>query len=261
MPMFAPGSKSRLTEKDLGRFGGETLFDRLGRTVCRAGVLPRKELYEAWEVGRRARRLFRGGRVVDLAAGHGLLAHVMLLLDDSSPRAVVVDSVIPASACRLHTAIAESWPRLRGRVSLVQAPLDDVSLHEDDIVVSSHACGSLTDDILEHAATARVRVAVLPCCHDVRTCDAGALRGWLDPALAIDVRRAERLERLGFRVWTQTIPGAITPKNRLLLAEPRIPHSPTADSPTSRLPTADCRLPTADYRLPESCLLTPVSCP
>jgi hypothetical protein len=27
------------------------------------------------------RRLFRAGRVVDLAAGHGLLAHVMLLLD------------------------------------------------------------------------------------------------------------------------------------------------------------------------------------
>jgi hypothetical protein len=44
------------------------------------------------------------------------------------------------------------------------------------------------------------------------------LRGWLDPALAIDVRRAERVQRLGYRVWTQVIPGDITPKNRLLLA-------------------------------------------
>jgi hypothetical protein len=46
------------------------------------------------------------------------------------------------------------------------------------------------------------------------------LRGWLDPTLAIDVRRAERVQRLGYRVWTQVIPGDVTPKNRLLLAAP-----------------------------------------
>ena len=219
--MFAHGSKSRLTEKDLGRFAGDTLLDRVGRTVCRAGVLPRKELYEAWEVARRTRRLFRGGRVIDLAAGHGLLAHLMLLLDDSSPRAMAVDARLPASAARLHDVLVGEWPRLRDRVALLAAPLDDVALHEDDIVVSSHACGALTDTILEQAITARTRVAVLPCCHDVETCDAGALTGWMDPALAIDVRRAASLERAGYRVWTQTIPAAITPKNRLLLGEPQ----------------------------------------
>jgi hypothetical protein len=36
--------------------------------------VPRKELFETWEIARRARRRFRGGRVVDMAAGHGLLA-------------------------------------------------------------------------------------------------------------------------------------------------------------------------------------------
>ena len=217
--MFSPGSKSRLTEKDLGRFAGDTLRDRIGRAVCRAGVLPRKEFFEAWEVARRARRLFRGGRVMDLAAGHGLLAHVMLLLDDSSPRAVAVDTVLPPSAARLHDVLADAWPRLRDRVALVSAPLDDVALHESDVVVSSHACGALTDRILTHAASAGARVVVLPCCHDAATCDPGALGGWMDTALAIDVRRAARLERAGYRVWTQTIPAAITAKNRLLLGQ------------------------------------------
>ena len=61
---FSHGAKDRLTHHDLGRFAGETLFDRLGRAVCAAGVLPRKELYEAWEVARRVRRRVRGGRVV-----------------------------------------------------------------------------------------------------------------------------------------------------------------------------------------------------
>ena len=218
--MFAHGSTSRLTEKDFGRFAGDTLFDRVGRALCPAGVLPRKELYEAWEVARRTRRRFRGGRVMDMAAGHGLLAHLMLLLDDSSPRAVAVDTRLPPSAAAVQAALVEAWPRLLNRVALVAAPLDDVSLHEDDVVVSSHACGTLTDTILEHVITARTRVAVLPCCHDARACDAGGLTGWLEPSLAIDVRRAERLSRHGYHVWTQTIPASITPKNRLLIAAP-----------------------------------------
>jgi hypothetical protein len=42
----------------------------------------------------------------------------------------------------------------------------------------------------------------------------------VDRALAIDVLRAVRLEQRGYRVWTQTIPEEITPKNRLLIAAP-----------------------------------------
>jgi hypothetical protein len=86
--------------------------------------------------------------------------------------------------------------------------------------VSCHACGALTDSVLDAAAAARARVAVLPCCHDASTSDTGGLTGWLDAALAIDVTRAQTLRRQGYRVWTQVIPAAITPKNRLLLAAP-----------------------------------------
>ncbi len=91
-------SKSRLTVKQLAAYPGDTLFARIARAVCRAGTLPAKELYEAWEVARRVRRRYRGARVVDMACGHGLLAHVMLLLDDSSPEALAVDTVIPQNA-------------------------------------------------------------------------------------------------------------------------------------------------------------------
>src|ERR1700730_14963040 len=99
--MFLPSSRGRHTDRDVDRFPDDTLFHRRARAVCRSGCLPRKELYEAWELARRVRRLFRGGRVIDLGAGHGLLAQVMLLLDDSSPRALVVDRTVPASSARL----------------------------------------------------------------------------------------------------------------------------------------------------------------
>ena len=77
-------SKNRLTPCQEDLFPTDSLFNKIARAVCRAGVLPRKELYEAWETARRVRRRFRGGRVVDLACGHGLLAHIMILLDDTS---------------------------------------------------------------------------------------------------------------------------------------------------------------------------------
>jgi hypothetical protein len=217
---FSRSSRGRLTDRDLARFPGETLFDRVGRAVCHAGCLPRKELFEAWETARRVRRLFRGGRIVDLAAGHGLLAQLMLILDDTSPCALAVDAVVPPSATTLHQALVDGWPRLAGRMAFVASPVDAIEILPGDIVVSIHACGGLTDLVLQRASTARARVAVLPCCHDAAVCDAGALSGWVDDALAIDVVRARRLASQGYQIWTQRIPEDITPKNRLLIGAP-----------------------------------------
>lgn len=112
-------SKSRLTPMQAERFPEDTLFGAIARAVCRAGVLPAKELFEAWEVARRVRRKYRGGRVVDLAGGHGLLAHIMVLLDDSSPAAVLVDAAVPKSAAALSRTLTAAWPRLRGRVRYI----------------------------------------------------------------------------------------------------------------------------------------------
>lgn len=219
--MFSPSSRGRLTDRDLGRFPNGSLFHRVGRAACHAGCLPRKELFEAWETARRVRRLFRGGRVVDLGAGHGLLAQIMLLLDDSSPAAVVADKTLPASSAKLHDALVQTWPRLSGRTRFVTTAIEDVELAPTDVVVSSHACGRLTDLVLNRAAAARARVAVLPCCHNLATCDAGDLGGWVEGPVAIDIMRAVELGRRGYRVWTQSIPARITPKNRLLLGAPK----------------------------------------
>jgi hypothetical protein len=219
-PIFSISSKERLTVHDLGRFPTDSLFDRLARAVCHAACLPRKELYEAWEMARRVRRVFRGGRIVDLAAGHGLLAHVLLILDNSSPQALVVDTALPSSSGKLHHALVAAWPRLDGRIVFEEQPLDSIPTFADDLIVSAHACGALADLVLDRASAARARVAVLPCCYDLDGSDAGPLAGWMDGPLAVDAMRAVRLERLGYRVRTQMIPRAITPKNRLLLGEP-----------------------------------------
>jgi len=219
---FDPGSRSLLTRRDLGRFPGEALFARVARAVCEAGCLPRKELFESWEVARRVRRRVRGRRVVEMAAGHALVAHLLLLLDDSSPLAVAVDEKRVSSAGCLAEAMLARWPRLAGRVDRQLGDVDSVEVQADDLVVSVHACGALSDRVLDRALASGAAVALLPCCHDAATCDAGGLLGFLPLPLAVDATRVARLRASGYQVITQEIPAAITPHNRLLIG---LPHS------------------------------------
>ena len=145
----------------------------------------------------------------------------MLLLDDSSADAIVVETSLPPSSARLHAILAETWPRLSGRIRFMSARVEEVDLRSSDIVVSVHACGGLSDVVLDRASSARARVAVLPCCHDLDVNDDGGLAGWIDGPLAVDVVRALRLKQRGYRTWTQSISDDITPKNRLLIGAPR----------------------------------------
>jgi hypothetical protein len=212
-------SKNRLSPQQQALFPGDNLFDKIARAVCRAGTLPRKELHEAWEVARRVRRRYRGGRVIDLACGHGLLAHLMLILDDSSKTAIAVDNKIPLNAENLSSALITSWPRLKNRILFKQVPIEEFVILPGDIVVSAHACGSLTDLILDKAIAQHARVAVLPCCHDLKKSPTDGLEGWMDKTLAVDTIRAVKLRSKGYAVVTQKIPSEITPKNRLLMGE------------------------------------------
>ena len=120
---------------------------------------------------------------------------------------------VPDTAC-------SPWPRLSGRIAFVAGALEDVEILHTDVVVSSHACGALTDRVLNRTVAAYARVAVLPCCHDLASGDAGGLSGWVDGPVAIDIMRAMRLAQQGYRIWTQAVPAHITPKNRLLLGAP-----------------------------------------
>jgi hypothetical protein len=213
-------SKNRLTAPLATLFASDSLFDRVARVMCQAGVLPRKELFESWEVARRARRRLRGTRVVDLCAGHGLVSYLMLLLDPRLETAISVDVRQPKSASVIAAAMCSAWPELANRVRFEEASLDQIELFDTDVVVSVHACGTLTDRVLDLATQAQASLAVLPCCQARGEPLAAMLEGWLDAQLAIDVIRVARLAAAGYRVWTQRIDPEITDKNRLLLAAP-----------------------------------------
>jgi hypothetical protein len=213
-------SRSILFRGNTGHFPGDTLFAKVARAVCEAECLPRKELYEAWESAKRIRRQMRGGPVLEPAAGHGLLSAILILLDDTSESATCVDIKQPPSHRTLLDTLENHWPRLEGRISFVESGMEEAQIPRGALLASVHACGSLTDRVLDLAIEHRARVAVLPCCHDLETCDTGGLESWMDGPLAVDATRAARLKEAGFRIKTALIPPEITPKNRLLLGWP-----------------------------------------
>ncbi len=211
------GSKKSLRPGAQCHYPSPSAFDRIARTVCRVGRIPRKELYESWEIVKRVRRHLRGTRIIDLACGHGLVAYALAVIMPSVPEIIAVDRRLPPSAALLRDAMEAEWPSLAERVRLQQGDVRSVPVLENDIVVCAHGCGSLTDRALDLALDAGADVAVLPCCSDHSRLDDGGLRGWLGGDLAIDVVRAVRLRDAGYKVWTQHIPAEITPKNRLLM--------------------------------------------
>ena len=209
-------SKKKLWKPSKQYFVGDTLFDELARAVCDAETLPRKELYESWELATRVRRRLRGRRIVDLACGHGLVAHICSLLDPKFEEALAVDRVIPKNARHLSDVLTARWQRLR--VAYVECRLQDFELQEQDVVVSAHACGVLTDVVIERAVAVGASLAVLPCCHQ-KAAPTG-LEGWMARDMAQDVMRAQRLTAAGYKVYTNEISLEITPKNRVLVATP-----------------------------------------
>ncbi len=220
--MHGVGSRNKLTPWHAQFYPSNSLLDVLGRTVCGARCLPRKELHEAWEMATRVRAHLgenAGARIVELASGYGLLATVMLLLDDEAGAnesvAVAVDVKLPPNHRRVHDVVTAAFPRLRGRQTFVQARLESFALHSADVVVSAHACGGLSDTVIARAADVSAAVAVLPCCHEHRF--RADLDGVADKAAAIDDERAATLRARGYDAQLTTIPHDVSHKNRLIL--------------------------------------------
>ena len=221
--MHGVGSRNKLTPSHARLYPGDGLLDRIGRAVCVAECLPRKEVHEAWEMATRVCASFDVagvGRVVDVACGYGLLAQVIVLLEPRVADAVAVDVRLAPNHRKIHAALCAHFPALIGRVRFEQRALRDFVVEAGDLVVSAHACGGLSYDVIAAAVAGGARVAVLPCCHQFRFRD--DLDGVADKAAAIDAERVAGLVARGYAVHTLCIPEDVSPKNRLLVAAPGV---------------------------------------
>eukprot|EP00956_Cyclotella_meneghiniana_P021871 scaffold40516_cov93-Cyclotella_meneghiniana.AAC.1 len=174
--------------------------------------------------------------ILDLCCGHGLTG--MLFVACNPPRgkssehikAVLLDQSKPKSHDILRDVISEVCPWVtKDTVYFVSSSLehyltnDAITRGTGSIVISTHACGSLTDNVLSYAIDENASaVAVMPCCYTGT--DAGTpygLRRMLGVSLSADVRRSFYLQNQGYHVDFASIPKVITPMNRIIVAEQR----------------------------------------
>jgi len=188
--------------------------------------------------------------VYDLCSGHGLTG--MLFAACNPPRStsssipvrtVLVDRFEPQSHAVLKDCIAEVCPWIGDGTTgtdatrFVSSTLEDFfaqHTNKEDgtnnnnsdasVVISTHACGSLTDQVLEYAVQYQsAAIAVMPCCYTGT--DKGApygVRRALGVSMSADVRRSFFLQDTGaYHVDFATIPKTITPMNRIIVAERR----------------------------------------
>ena len=187
----------------------------------------------------------------DLCSGHGLTGMLFLACNPpgrisktASVRTVLVDQFEPKSHAILRDCISEICPWVsKDSVTFESVPLEDYASrildeqkshsHEESdshkgstdapIIISTHACGSLTDKVLQYTIDVQAAsVAVMPCCYTGT--DAGVpygLRRMLGVSLSADIRRSYYLQDHDYHVDFAAIPKAITPMNRLILAERR----------------------------------------
>ena len=215
------GSIDRVSAR---HFADGGLANRLARALAARRAVRTKEVLEAFEFFAVVRKRLRAPVVADLCAGHGLLGVLFALFERQVERVIFIDQRPPASRAAVIAAAIEVGPWVQGKIHECDGRIErrGAELPAGCAVAAVHACGLATDKCLEIGLQCGGPMAFLPCCRPHRRSPAPAvLARELGDDTAFDVDRTYRLERAGYTVRWDAIPGVITPMNRVLLAWPR----------------------------------------
>lgn len=250
-------SDAPLFEAAAQRGEEDPLLCQVGATLS-AGLshaVRRKELYEAHAAARLvSKHLLRdvvhataaegdsgvkpshAMSIAELCAGCGLLSMFLALLEPRR-QAFCVDRQRSGLASRLLDCLSERWPRLRSQVSREERCIrnDCPVLPSECAVVSCHACGLLSDDVIWAATQDGVKrpVLLLPCCFaNRRLWKQGPLPWERWPWLrggdvnrqgqsAVNDARVQHLAGLGYEAFLDAIDPEITGMNSVVVGIPR----------------------------------------
>ena len=170
--------------------------------------------------------------VYDFCSGHGLTGMLFAACNPPRKNRIVtthlVDIVQPRSHQVLKDMIAEVCPWVNDNIQFHTMDLEAFSAMPKSqdvcqIAIATHACGTLTDQVLEEAVKMGCcAIAAMPCCYTGT--DKGVPHGIKRAhgvAWAADIKRTYFLHSHNFHTDYSTIPIEITPLNRIIVAEDR----------------------------------------
>lgn len=205
-------------------FNSDRLTDRLIQNLVAGHVMRWKEILESFEFYGLARKQSRRTSVVDMCCGHGLTGVLFALLEKSVERVELVDESLPPCISRVVETAIQLGPWVKEKVSVSERGIGESQsqVPMGTAVLAVHACGSLTDQVLDLAIGVAGPVAVTPCCGHPRNDEAPqVLYRELGAKDGVDVHRTYRLNDAGYEVQWRYIPESVTPMNRTILATKR----------------------------------------
>lgn len=182
-----------------------------------------KEVCESFEVYACVHKRLKSHKVIDLCCGHGLTGLLFAIFNPEIKEVILLDHQKSESAIATQRCLEKAFPEIVGRVHWVTCSLKNsstqVKAHADLIAV--HACGVRTDQCIALAVEHNRPLVVVPCCYTGTGQDTpAALRTSLGVEIAADIGRTYRLEASNFVVEWDSIPEAISPMNRVIIAHP-----------------------------------------
>lgn len=238
-------SKTYITRAMAERhFNSDRMGDKLVHALAMDEVIPVKEVLESCEFFERVRKEIRAETLIDLCCGHGLLGILFGIFERRTKHVILIDTKESPSHHKLLKQVAQIAPWIHDKVQFKEGKIGSAKQipHENTSIVSSHACGVLTDQCLDAAISIRGNVAVMPCCYPRQQCPAPkALQFTFGHEVAFDIDRTYRLEEANYHVRWTSIPKQITPMNRIIVgrARPKSRDSQTLISESPNLNQAE----------------------
>lgn len=174
-------------------------------------LISSKEIYEAEQFNDQVRSVLPGAYsvVYDLCCGNGLNGFNWLYGKQTSH--VHFYDIIKSSAFLKSSKGFKDY-------TFHQESISDLVITEKDcLVIGVHACGGLTDTIIDLALENRLPFAVMPCCSNSSD---PYLDRFSNPFEAVNYHRIKRVQEEGYHVELREIDKSITEKNLLIVGEP-----------------------------------------
>ncbi len=202
----------------------EDINEQIYKAVIEAGI-DEKEFYEAKEFFVKTKPIFhqyfdlkQGEKldyVIDFCSGNGLNGFFWLL-QQATDKVLFVDNKENSNFRKLETFL-----NLDKHDYYLSPEFIQISKTKT-IVTAIHACGDLTDTLIDSAIKITKPYAVVPCCYSENNTvvDKKFLEYFTTPCECIDIARILKTQNSNYKALVREISKYVTDKNRILIGLP-----------------------------------------
>jgi len=165
------------------------------------------------------------GTIIDVCSGNGMNGFFWLL-QSAAENAIFVDPFHNSNFYALEEIFGRFDKELKQRYSYVPQKIEEYAYESTDstLVTAIHACGSLTDRVIEFALEHKFPFAVMPCCYgyakEFLPLDKKILDSFPHKDECIDTARIMKVQAQDYAVYVRTISSKITQMNRIIIGIP-----------------------------------------